>query len=94
MSRVNRSTAAIAALALVCAISLTSAFAEEADRQQSIDRAFQSIDANGDGALDAEEAAANPSLADAFARLAPSGTLGKEGFAIWYRAYDQQPAEE
>ena len=93
MSRVHRSTAAAAA-AFVFALALGPAFAEEDDRQQILEQAFQSLDVNGDGAIDAQEAAGNPSLADAFARLAPSGSLDREAFAMWYRAYDQEPAQE
>jgi hypothetical protein len=70
--------------------------AEEAaiDRQQQIGQAFDSLDANQDGRIDAAEAAVEPGLSRAFERIAPDGALSEEQFAGWYKQYDQQPASE
>ena len=91
MNRISLCLAA-AALAAASAASATSTVPPEMD--QRIDEAFEALDLDADGTLDASEASANDSLGAAFPRLATDGRLDRQRFASWYRSYDMEPAQE
>lgn len=96
MSRLHLPIAAAAILASATALGAgsTDTATGEMTREQQLEEMFSRIDANGDGVIDANEARADKGLASAFPRIAGSGTLDRQQFAAWMKAYDMEPAQE
>ena len=90
----NRISLCLAAATLAAASAASAATPSTPELDQKLDAAFEALDLDGDGTLDASEASGNQSLGTAFPRLATDGRLDRQRFATWYRSYDMEPAQE
>lgn len=96
MNRIFLSIAAAASLAFTAmpVVATEAPAATLTPWEQKIEQLFVEIDGNGDGVIDATEAKAEKGLEKAFPRIAKTGTLDRQQFVDWYKAYDMPAAQE